>query len=142
YDTKRLLERISTCGFFEGKPVWKNMEIFNRLNKITPPTRTISGTEMKSYLNMTSNANISKCHNQSSNNNSVKADKKVTNKTRIITNKTITKKREMYAYMKMSDKPNDHYLCFNFYPARFTADIKVPPSLGGRPPGILIRCDF
>ncbi|VDO81748.1 unnamed protein product [Onchocerca flexuosa] len=41
YDTNRLLERISNCQFFEGKPVWTNVEIFNRLNKCTSPTRRL-----------------------------------------------------------------------------------------------------
>uniref|UniRef100_A0A915PEZ9 Protein kinase domain-containing protein n=1 Tax=Setaria digitata TaxID=48799 RepID=A0A915PEZ9_9BILA len=140
YDTKRLLERIDSCDFFSGRRVWMNIKIFNRLNQSESIPRI-----MTSDSHLKSNANsFKKCYSQTSSNDSIVEFSVQQNvaqsREKASSNTPKTNAANNYAFIKRSDKPDDYYLCYNFYPARFTADVKVPPSLARRPPGIF-RCE-
>ncbi|CAG9537040.1 unnamed protein product [Cercopithifilaria johnstoni] len=156
-NTKHLLERISKCEFFSGRTMWVNMEIFTRTkaNAFSNAFQTYPyyycydeevACDEDAEFNPkgTFNDKTSKCNLQSFNNNTAtdsnvqqcnsQAEKKPSS--------TMTNTKENYKFVKRSDKPDDYYLCFNYYPARFTADVKVPPSLARRPPPGIFRCDI
>ncbi|VDK74767.1 unnamed protein product [Litomosoides sigmodontis] len=151
-NTKLLLERINKSGFFSGRTLWTNMAMFTRVNATAfsdvfqshpyyccydKQTKSDADEEFKSNFNDTFSNKPSRCNHQSLNNNaatdrsgSAQAEKKAINT------------RENYKFVKRSDKPDDYYLCFNYYPARFTSDVKVPRSLARRPPPGIFRCDI
>ncbi|EFO22982.1 hypothetical protein LOAG_05503 [Loa loa] len=160
-DTKRLLERISNCGFFKSRTMWVNMEIFNRINASTflpfgpyypHPYYTYYynhenafDTDQKSNAEMTLNANnVTNCNDQSLNNNLATNSNVQQNNLRTENNGSgaEAKIKENYKFVKRSDKPDDYYLCFNYYPARFTSDVIIPPPLARRPPPGIYRCDI
>uniref|UniRef100_A0AAF5PS90 Caprin-1_dimer domain-containing protein n=1 Tax=Wuchereria bancrofti TaxID=6293 RepID=A0AAF5PS90_WUCBA len=148
-NTKRLLERISKCDFFKGRTMWVNMAMFNRINT---SAFAILGSYPYPYYNyynyynydneqsnpeMESNIKNAKDNDQKLNNNSA------SNSTAQQKNTEAKKKtNENYKFIKGSSKPDVYYLCFNYYPARFTADVNVPSELAGRPPPGIFRCDI
>ncbi|VIO99109.1 Uncharacterized protein BM_BM819 [Brugia malayi] len=146
-NTKRLLDRISKCDFFKGRTMWINMAMFNRINASSFP---ILGSYPYPYYNYYNNEHAYYQFNPEMESN-IKTSNDDDNDQRLSSNsasnsttrqKNTQAKKENYKFIKGSNKPDDYYLCFNYYPARFTADVNVPSELAGRPPPGIFRCDF
>ncbi|VBB33343.1 unnamed protein product [Acanthocheilonema viteae] len=103
-----------------------------------------SDADMEFDPNETFNGKVSKCNLQNMYNNAVIRSnvQQRCAETEKKESATMTNSKENYKFIKRSDIPDDYYLCFNYYPARFTADVKVPPSLARRPPPGIFRCDI
>ncbi|VDN93730.1 unnamed protein product [Brugia pahangi] len=114
-NTKRLLDRISKCDFFKGRTMWVNMAMFNRINESSFP---ILGSYPYPYYNNE--------HTYYQFNPEMESNIKTSNDND----------------QRLSSNSANYYLCFNYYPARFTADVNVPSELAGRPPPGILRCDF
>ncbi|KAL3986294.1 hypothetical protein ACH3XW_42150 [Acanthocheilonema viteae] len=157
-NTKHLLEQISKCRFFSGRTMWMNVEIFTRINASAFSNafqaysyyyrhcnkEIASDADMEFDPNETFNGKVSKCNLQNMYNNAVIRSnvQQRCAETEKKESATMTNSKENYKFIKRSDIPDDYYLCFNYYPARFTADVKVPPSLARRPPPGIFRCDI